>query len=296
MTMQIDELRRELSTLADEMDGFDGEVRSIHRRERRRRVATSSLAVVLVAVVAIGTVVASRRHDGQKVRITQIPSKEVPATGFSRVDAIVVPAIPDVQAALDASPLVAHYARVPAGDRSWIAAAPVVNPALCGLQTRAGFAIEGVPADTDVQPALARALAGRATVFDTSDTWGADFELFFQVGVAPEYPNAVLFNLRADPDVQSVRDVSPAEAYEIFKREFADQPALVQGTKPSALPESLRVIVQPGRSVATVVARYAHDDGVDTVITSRSGLDGLFDPSTIVRTRGIVVSPCVKPK
>jgi hypothetical protein len=294
--MQIDELRDELATLAGEVELFEGDVLALHRSERRRRILTSSVAIGLVAVLGAGALAASRHHDPKKIRITEIPSKEVMPAAITHIDAIVVPATPDVEAALDASPLVGHYARIPAHDRSSNSAPADVQPALCGLQTSDGYAVDAAPAATAVQPSLASALVGRATVFDTSETWGPDFEVFFQVGIATEYPNAVRFNISADPDVQSFQDVTPAEAYEIFKKDFAGQPALVQGTTPADLPESLRVVVTPGRSIDAVVARYEHADGVDTIITFQSALAALFDPAKMIRGSGNLISPCAKPR
>ncbi len=297
--MQIDELRRELTSLADEIEPFTGDAPELHRRARRRRVATASLAVALVAVVALGALAARHGRDPQKIRITGIPSKQVPAARITHIDAIVVPATPDVQAALDASPLVARYARIPAGARhnngSSLLVPAGADPALCGLQTRDGFAVDAVPADTNVQAPLAGLLAGRGAVYDTSDPWGADFEMFFHVGVAPEYADAVLSNLHADPDVQSVHVVSQQDTYGIFKKDFADQPTLVRSTKPSDLPESVRVVLRPGRSVATVIARYTHADGIDTVITFQSAIARLFDPSEIVPGPAKAVPPCTSP-
>ena len=76
--MQIDELRSELTTLADEIEPLRGDVRALHRRQRRRRVA-SSLVVALAVVVAVSTIVVVRHRDNGKVRVTGAGPKEVPA-------------------------------------------------------------------------------------------------------------------------------------------------------------------------------------------------------------------------
>ena len=110
-TMQIDELRGELATLADEIEPFVGDVRALHRRQRRRRVVTSSFAVALAVVVAVSVIALSHRDNG-RVHVAA-GSKEVTPAQMSHVDAIVVPANPDVEKILDASPIVVHYARIP---------------------------------------------------------------------------------------------------------------------------------------------------------------------------------------
>src|SRR5207247_3482495 len=96
-TMQIDELRGELTTLADEIEPFEGDVRSLHRRGRRRRIVRSSLVAAFALVVAASTVVVARHRDDGRVRVTSAGSKEVPSVQIAHVDVIVVPATPAVQ-------------------------------------------------------------------------------------------------------------------------------------------------------------------------------------------------------
>ena len=47
--------------------------------------------------------------------------------------------------------------------------------------------------------------------------------------------------LKTNPQVKSYKYLSQQDAYNIFKKDFADQPAFVESTKPSDLPESFRV-------------------------------------------------------
>ena len=111
--MQIDELRGELTTLADEIEPFGPDAPSLHRRDRRRRALTSALVAGVVAVVAASTfAIAHNRADG-RVHVSGAPSKEVSSAELNHVDIIVFPADPVVQDLLDASPLVTRYARVP---------------------------------------------------------------------------------------------------------------------------------------------------------------------------------------
>ena len=99
--------------------------------------------------------------------------------------------------------------------------------------------------------------------------------------------------LKSDVDLQSFVYLSNVDAYNIFKRDFADQPALVQSTKPSDLPASFRILVKPGVSVPATAAQYKHFDGVDIAITltaNRSSL--LFAPARAVGSTG--PSACAK--
>ncbi len=293
--MNLDELRNGLTSLTDEMEPFEGNVRALHRRERRRRIAVSLIAAVVVVAIVVATVAITRGKSG-KIQVASIPSKEVSSDRITHIDAIVVPASAAVKEVLDRSSLVARYALIPAADRSGpslslMTTQPVMS-ALCKLQTSDGYAIDAVTPGPNFENGLARALAGAASVTVT-DQYSTDAEVFLQVGIAREYSMAIQGRLASDPDVQSFEYVSTTDAYEIFKRDFADQPALVQSTKPSDLPESFRITVKPGHSVAVVVDRYGHQDGVDTTITP--SLTALFDPSGIVHGPGKRISPCVKP-
>ena len=107
--MQIDELRSELTRLAEEIGPFTGDVHELHRRQRRRRVVTSSLLVVLIVVAGASTLTVLARHHDSTHNVTAVGPKGVSAAEISRVDVIIVPANPAVQDVLGASPLVAYY-------------------------------------------------------------------------------------------------------------------------------------------------------------------------------------------
>jgi hypothetical protein len=293
--MNLAELKRGLTTLADEMEPFEGNVRAVHRRERRRRVAVSSVAAVVVVAIAVATVAITRNGDSGKIHVTGVPSKEVTPGRITHIDAIVVPASSAVKAALDASPLVGQYALIPGADRSDFASLLTTEPvrsALCLLQTSDGYAVDAVTPGTSFDEGLARALAGTASVTVT-DQYSNDAEIFMKVMASTQQSAAVLAALIVDPDIQSVRHISKTDAFAIYKKDFVDQPALVESTRPSDLPESFRVIVKPGRTVATVVERYKHRDGVDITITPSVGW--LFAPQTVIKDSGKHVSPCAKP-
>jgi hypothetical protein len=290
--MNTDELRGELTTLADEIEPFERDLGVLHRRERRRHVIVSSVvaALVVTSVVTIGLV--QNRTSG-KVHVSGVPSKEVPPAQITHIDAVVVPATPAVTAVLDRSPLVGRYTRVSREDLSSNSLLFAADHGLCALATNDGYVIDAAAPGTDIANGLRSALTGNATVYDESDRFGADIQIFMRVGIAREYSLAIQGLLTADPDVARFRYVSTKDAYDIFKTEFADQPALVQGTRPADLPESFRIILEPGRTIAKVVERYRHLDGVDTVITS--AIPELFDPTTTIKGSAQRGSPCAQP-
>jgi hypothetical protein len=285
--MQIDELRGELTTLADEMEPLRGDVRALHRRQRRRRVA-SSLVVALAVVVAVSTIVVVRHRDNGKVRVTGAGPKEVSAAALSHFDAIVVPATPAVQGVLDSSALVARYARIPHALRGWNVLLPIPRVALCALESNDAFAVQASTPAPGFTAALTPRLPGGAALYDVSGALGHDLEVFLKLKTSNLQANAIRARIEADPSVGSFRYVSQADAYAIFTKDFADQPALVQSTKPTDLPASFRIDVSAGVSLETTAQRYRQLDGVAIVIVN--GAQRLFGP-----TPGTPTSACTKP-
>jgi len=265
--MRIDELQGELSTLADEIEPFEGDMQSLHHRERRRRVVVRSLAAALAVVVAVSMVVVVRHRDDGRVRVTGAGPKEVPLAQLTHTDVIVVPATPAVQKELEASPLVGRYALLPRGFRFVLSGAGDATSALCALESQNGYAVQAAGPGSDIAQVLRAKVGGQATVFDVSYYFGVDMEVFLRVGASDAQVAAVRARLESDPDIAFVRFVSRADAYAIFKKDFADQPRLIQGTKPSDLPVSFRVDLAPGASLPSTAARYNSVDGVDTVVT-----------------------------
>lgn len=295
--MNLDDLKGGLSTLLDEMEPFEGNVQALHRHERRRRIAMSSIAAVVVVAITMAALAATRHGDSGRIHIAGFPSKQVTPDKITHVDAIVLPASPAVKAALDASPLVGRYARVPAGDRSSapnLLVTDAVRSALCALQTNDGYAVDATTPGTDIGTVLGRTLfgTGQVTIYPT-DQFSVDAEVFMKVTASTQQSAAVRTTLVLDPDVGSVHFLDRSDAYAIYKKEFAAQSALVESTKPTDLPESFRIFVKPGRSVANVVQRYRNRAGVDTIIMP--DIARLFDSTSGPTPSGNIVSPCASP-
>lgn len=275
--MQVDELRSELTRLADEIGPFEGDVHALRRRERRRRVVTSSLVVVLIVVIGASAAAVVRHRDESTV--TAAGSKEVAAAEISRVDVIVIPASPAVERVLGSSPLVARYAPVPRAVRLGSLLTPS-GAAFCALESNRGFAVQASSPGSDIARVLSSELTGRAKVYDVSDSLAlGDIELVLRVGASSRQANAVRAALKSDPDVGSFRYLTHADQYEIFKQIEHDDPVLIRSVKPTDLPESFQIILQPGRSVETTARRYAHLDGVASLLTPRATFRAsLFSP------------------
>jgi cell division protein FtsX len=90
-------------------------------------------------------------------------------------------------------------------------------------------------------------------------------EVFMKLGATSPQVESVRIALEGDPDIASVRFLDHDAAYAEFKRAFAEQPELIQSTKPSDLPVSFRVTLLDQRKTQEVKARYRHWPGVDTI-------------------------------
>ena len=78
------------------------------------------------------------------------------------------------------------------------------------------------------------------------------------------------------PQVDHVTFESKQDAYNRFKQEFANQPALVQGVGPEALPASFQVKLKDPSQFSVVAARLAGQPGIETVKDNRQILTRLF--------------------
>ncbi len=295
--MPTDELRGELTTLADEIEPFTGDVRAVHRRVRSRRIITTALAAALFVAVVASTVAVAGHRDAGKVNVTGTGSKEVSAAEMYHVDLIVVPADPSVRQVLDASTFVRRYALMPRGIRGSAGSGLFDQselPAFCALESEDGFAIQTSAPTRESNAHLVQVLGGAAKAYDVADTLGFDMEVFMRTGAPRAQRDSVRSALTSDADISSFRDIDQTDAYAIFKKDFADQPALVQSTKPSDLPESFRVILRPGVALQTATQRYGRLPGVDTVITNSPRLFVALS-ATQLGTLQAPVSACPKP-
>ena len=112
-----------------------------------------------------------------------------------------------------------------------------------------------------------------ATVDHGTEQWkhGIELEIFMKVGASAQDVQAIHSELAKDPNVKSYQYLTQADAYALFKKDFSDQPALVESTKPSDLPESFRVAPKRAEDTELLARSYTDQPDVDTVI--RCGLN-----------------------
>jgi cell division transport system permease protein len=131
-----------------------------------------------------------------------------------------------------------------------------------------------------------------ATVDHGTQQWkhGIELEIFMKVGATPKAVQAIRDELAHDPSVKSYKYLSQQDAYNIFKKDFADQPALVESTKPTDLPESFRVAPLRAELTQPLADSYKGQPSVDTVITAAQQIKRLLTATRWIRVAFISMS------
>lgn len=97
-------------------------------------------------------------------------------------------------------------------------------------------------------------------------------------------------DLSSNPQVQKVYYESRQQAYENFKRQFANSPDLVRNVSPDTMPESFRVKLKDPSKYDVVASAVADEPGVDTVTDVRKALAPLFKLINGLRDAIIVIA------
>jgi cell division transport system permease protein len=125
----------------------------------------------------------------------------------------------------------------------------------------------------------------QSTVDHGTQQWkhGIELEIFMKVDSSSSAVQAVESQLKSDPMVKSYRHLTKDDAYAIFKKEFADQQALVESTKPTDLPESFRVAPKQAQQTQLLAEKYTGQPSVDTVITAEQQIKRLLTATRWIR-------------
>jgi cell division transport system permease protein len=115
---------------------------------------------------------------------------------------------------------------------------------------------------------------------------GVELEIFMKVGASKQQIDDMKAALLAD-----TAEIKPGgvvfldhnAAMVEFKKIFHDQPALIESTKPTDLPESFRVAPITAERTANIAAEFQDRLGVDTVITAQKQIKGWLNATRIIR-------------
>lgn len=115
--------------------------------------------------------------------------------------------------------------------------------------------------------------------------------VFLQKDATQAEKDALQQQLSADSKVDRIVYQSHEQALATFKKEFRDQPDLVDSvSSPDALPDSFRVKLKDPRQYADVASQYSKSPGVDTIYDAQQVLKPLFTTLDGLTTVALVIA------
>jgi len=123
------------------------------------------------------------------------------------------------------------------------------------------------------------------TVDHGTNKWkhGVELEIFMQVKATDTQTNAVTAQLKSDPNVKSFRFLTHQDAYNEFKKLFADQPVLVENETPAGLPTSFRVVPIKPQLTSVIAGEFQNVPGVSAVNTPAKEVKTLLNVTKWIR-------------
>jgi cell division transport system permease protein len=123
------------------------------------------------------------------------------------------------------------------------------------------------------------------TVDHGTNKWkhGVELEIFMQVHAGDNQISAVRAQLKSDPNVKSFRFLTHQDAYNEFKRLFADQPVLVENETPAGLPTSYRVVPTKPQLTSVIAGEFQNVPGVSAVNTPAKEVKTLLNVTKWIR-------------
>jgi cell division transport system permease protein len=123
------------------------------------------------------------------------------------------------------------------------------------------------------------------TVDHGTNKWkhGVELEIFMQVKASEKQIAAVRQQLDANPNVKSQRFLNHQDAYNEFKKLFADQPVLVENETPEGLPTSFRVVPVKPELTASISNEFENVPGVDQINTPAKEVKTLLNVTKWIR-------------
>lgn len=103
-----------------------------------------------------------------------------------------------------------------------------------------------------------------------------EVSIFLRDNVTQSQREALRSELDAMPQVDQVFYESKEEAYERFKEQFKDSPAIVENVTAAALPESFRVKLEKPEDFEVVASAFEERAGVERVLNQRELLKRFF--------------------
>ncbi|AVT30366.1 MULTISPECIES: permease-like cell division protein FtsX [unclassified Plantactinospora] len=122
------------------------------------------------------------------------------------------------------------------------------------------------------------------------DAYYKDIEvsIFLDAGVTEAQRTELQTALEGDPLVREVKYESKQEAYERFRKLFADSPDLVEAVQAEKLPESFRVNLVNPEQYEQILDNYKDREGIDDIIDQRRLLEQIFNILNAIQNMALV--------
>jgi hypothetical protein len=242
------------------------------------KIAIAAVGVAVVAIAIVTFVMVEHVDDG-----THTASKRVTPDRMERFDTIVVlkrdtstAKVSDIEDRLNRVDAIEQYAELPRRSLTYLLSldrdhgTKAVLDEACAQASVRGYAVALTKPAAAGREQVADALRDDAVVLQ-SRYEPSQPEIFMAVRAKPSSTSAVRTKLESDPDVVKYRFLDHQDAYDEFKRLFADQPDLLKAepSDGSHLPESFRLDLRAGAALETVAARYRRMPGVQDIGTPK---------------------------
>ena len=139
----------------------------------------------------------------------------------------------------------------------------------------------------------------QATVDHGTEKWkhGVQLEIFMKVkstknsvSATDEEIQAMKDALGHDPNVKSYQFIDHEAAYQRFKQEFANNPALLETVTPDVLPVSFLVVPQTAKLTQNIDIAYKGYPGVDSINTAAEAVKRLLTVTRWIRLFFVAIS------
>ncbi len=108
--------------------------------------------------------------------------------------------------------------------------------------------------------------------------------------ITPEQRQELRTSLENEPVVNQVFYESKQEAYDNFVEQFENQPDMLEGVTPEALPASFRVSLENPERFTVIKDKYQAQPGVEEIVDARETLGNVLDLANAVRYGALAIA------
>ncbi|MEU3452799.1 permease-like cell division protein FtsX [Micromonospora sp. NPDC006766] len=129
-------------------------------------------------------------------------------------------------------------------------------------------------------------------VGDMKDLYYENVEvsIFLKTDVTAQQRTELDTKLNSDALIKQVTYVDKQQAYERFKKMYADAPDLVNAVKPDQLPESYRLKLNNPEQYKNIYDQYKDSEGVEEIVDQSKLLDKVFGVLTGIQNFALAIA------